>query len=580
MFIRTVETKGETYVRIVENLYINGKHTQRTIANLGNLKLQKENLIKIIYGLKKLVHEQLYSPDEIDPEAGLEYGSIYVAEKLWEEVGLKNMLEKYFSKGAKTAKEIYAKVMVLNRLSEPKSKLGIFRWLENVWIDGLEFKKELTKEESKKLVEIFYKTLDYIEKFKEKLEKELYYNIRNLFSLKVDIVFYDLTSTYFEGEGPEEIAKLGKSRDSKSRNKQIIIGLIMCAGLPIGHHIFEGNRADKKTVEEVVEDLRARFEINRCIFVGDRGIVSKKVIEFLEDKEYEYIVALRRRRSLETAKAIEIELTEADRIAEFSKEATITNPDKEENFYAKEVGGADAVGADEWGLASKEGRRLILCLNSKRAKEEAIKRAEKIAKVKEELEELAESVKNGNRVTEKPITERATRILSHHNGSRYFRYRVSGKGKFSFEENEEKLEYEKKLDGKFVLLTNNKLFPVKEIVKTYKELSEIEMAFKELKDFLRIRPIYHYREKRVRSHVVICVWAYLLEKILEQKLKGAQLDISAREALKSLGKIRMIPTKLAGKQFLYTTKLDWKNSKILKAVGLSDPPRLIEVKNH
>ena len=120
--------------------------------------------------------------------------------------------------------------------------------------------------------------------------------LRNLFALKVDLVFYDLTSTYFEGNGPGELAKHGYSRDSKARNRQVLVGVVMIDGWPIAHHVFEGNQRDSSTVESVLKDIEERFGLGRVVFVGDRGMVTSKNIELLRGRGQGYVVGLNRRR--------------------------------------------------------------------------------------------------------------------------------------------------------------------------------------------------------------------------------------------------------------------------------------------
>ena len=120
---------------------------------------------------------------------------------------------------------------------------------------------------------------------------------KSVLNLKVDLVFYDVTSSYFEGAGPEGFARLGYSRDHEPGKRQVVIGLIMCNGLPIGHEVFEGSRLDKETVKDIVKKLKEKFAINRCIFVGDRGLVTKENLKELEGNGFDSILALKRRRN-------------------------------------------------------------------------------------------------------------------------------------------------------------------------------------------------------------------------------------------------------------------------------------------
>ncbi len=130
---------------------------------------------------------------------------------------------------------------------------------------------------------------------KDEIETALYGRLRDLFSLKPELVLYDITSAYFEGSGPTSVARHGYSRDGKPRNKQVIVGVVMVGGWPIVHHVWEGNRLDHSTVQEVVGELRTRFEFSRVIFVGDRGMVTEENLQHLIEEGQGYLVGVKRR---------------------------------------------------------------------------------------------------------------------------------------------------------------------------------------------------------------------------------------------------------------------------------------------
>jgi transposase len=142
-----------------------------------------------------------------------------------------------------------------------------------------------------------YQILDQLFKAKDQIELALYRRLRDLFSFKPDLVLYDITSTYFEGAGPADFAKHGYSRDAKPQNVQVIVGVVMVAGWPIAHHVWEGNRLDHSTVQEVISDLRKRFAFGRLVFVGDRGMVTDANIESIKNDGDGYIVGIKRRRN-------------------------------------------------------------------------------------------------------------------------------------------------------------------------------------------------------------------------------------------------------------------------------------------
>jgi transposase len=291
-------------------------------------------------------------------------------------------------------------------------------------------------------------------------------------------------------------------------------------------------------------------------------MATKEVVEFLEAQDWEYIVALRRRRCVESARAVEVELTEQDQ--------------RLGDLYVREVVGAgDELAEEEWALAAQAGRRLLVCLNPKRQQEERQKRAEKMEGVGQKLEALQRSVHAGHRVDPQKIVAAATRILSRHNGTRYFTYRVPGRGQFEYEEKSSSLAYEQKLDGKFVLLARAQKLNAPALVEAYKELCDVEWAFRSLKSFERIRPIYHWNERRVRGHVWVCVLALLLERVMQRKLDQAKLALSSEMALSSLRTIKVVPMDVAGREFIMTTPVSAQNQKILNALGVKPPPRLL-----
>src|SRR5262249_12301286 len=145
-------------------------------------------------------------------------------------------------------------------------------------------------------LDAWYRTLDQLSGAKERIEVALYYRLRDLFSLKPELILYDITSTYFEGAGPEDFAQHGYSRDSKPHNVQVVVGVVMVSGWPIAHHVWPGNRIDHDTVQEVVRDLHTRFDLGRIVFAGDRGMVTAENLAALKRDHQGFVVGLNRRR--------------------------------------------------------------------------------------------------------------------------------------------------------------------------------------------------------------------------------------------------------------------------------------------
>jgi len=201
-------------------------------------------------------------------------------------------------------------VLVANRLIAPSSEHGLAGWLESDYVCDRRGRRYVPcwKEHGRVKVDFtqlqrWYRTLDHLIAHKERIELALFHRLRDLFSLQPEPVFYDVTSTYFEGRGPKDFARHGHSRDGKPRNVQVVVGMVMVAGWPIAHHVWAGNTADKTTVGEVLEDLSERFAFGRVVLVGDRGMVSTSNLAALKaagkGRGFGFLLGLTRRRNPE-----------------------------------------------------------------------------------------------------------------------------------------------------------------------------------------------------------------------------------------------------------------------------------------
>jgi len=539
MFLRILKVKRKNrihkYLVLVESYRKNGKPTPRIIRNFGSLhNLNIKELKNLAFAFAKFSRLKFTDIDEkLRTIADYKYGDVLVIDHLWNELKLNEKLKKYLNTKAAFEVELALKIMVINRLIAPKSKLSVVEWQKTIYLEELQ-NKEIQYHQ-------FLRALDYFYKVKELLEEDIYYELRDLFSLKLNVVFYDLTSTYFEGQKCS-LAEFGYSRDHRSDARQIILALLVTDdGLPIAHEVFKGNRADKTTLKEAVKTVKKRFQIKRCIFVCDRGIVSEENRELLDKEQYEYIFALRKRH-----------LREAEIL--FNSQEPFR--DIEENLKAKEI--------------IYNNRRYVLCHNLEKEGDDRKFRNRLIERTFVRLEKLKKSK------VKKPeiLIRRATRILTKLKSTKYFTYKISDDGNFEYEISQAILAREEGYDGKYILMTNIKDITVKELIRTYKNLSQVESAFRTIKDFLRIRPIYHYAPERVCAHVFVCVLAYLLEKIFETKLKQAKLQISPATALERLDRVRLVINEFDNKMFKCITELSPHQNMILKACGINHISRV------
>src|SRR3954453_5828253 len=305
MYPRTVKVRSKSgtvneYVRVVEAYRDGGKVKQRVVADLG----RKDLLVEVLPKLRRLLTGEAHDPADPQFAEAPTWGPVLVVRALFDQLGLWSILDRYLghAKGVPFADRAF--VLVANRLIAPASEHGLAGWLETDFVCDRTGRRFVPHWHQRRRVRVhprqldaWYRTLDQLLAAKDRIEVALYHRLRDLFSLKPELVLYDITSTYFEGVGPHDFAKHGYSRDGKSQNVQVIVGVVMVAGWPIAHHVWEGNRVDHSTVQGVISDLRERFAFGRVVFVGDRGMDTDENIESIKKDHHGFLVGVKRRRN-------------------------------------------------------------------------------------------------------------------------------------------------------------------------------------------------------------------------------------------------------------------------------------------
>jgi transposase len=402
----------------------------------------------------------------------------------------------------------------------------------------------------------WYGTLDELLVRKPQIEQELFLRLRNLFSLNVDLVFYDLTSTYFEGHGPGGLARHGHSRDGKPRNRQVLVGLVMIEGWPIAHHVFAGNLRDSTTVIEVLADLQARFGLRRIVFVGDRGMVTADNVNWLRAQGQGYLVGLKRRRQPE--------------ILRYLERATGPWLECPAGISASEKYPVPKTLVQEV-ASGKAGVRVFVVHSEERLEYERGEREKAMRRVQEELEALQLRVKQGKLKAPEKIGAAASRVLSRYHGYRYYTWELK-QDQFHYFEHAQNLQQEKAVEGKYLIQSEEPNLSAVEAVEIYKELSEVERAFSGLKDVIEMRPIYHRTESRVQAHIFIASLAFLLDRALEKQLKSAGMDLSSKQAWQTLKTVRVVDIDLGnGEHKQSVTQGSRRAATILSMLGIKNP---------
>ena len=585
MFIRSIQVRGSSgivheYVRVVASVREKGCVKQKVVANLG----RRDTLEAILPLLERFLRgddQQEQLAKQLAQEGPIEFldastwGPMLVVRHFFAELGLWQILDAgrrwpRLLPDENPDDDWPSRVLALiaNRLTRPGSEHALGAWLETDFVCDRHGSRYVPCWKRRGRVEInptqlqyWYRTLDHLLLNKDKIEVALYQRLRNLFDFQPDLVFYDLTSTYFAGHGPGDLAKHGYSRDGKPRNVQVVVGVVMVAGWPIAHHVWAGNTRDSKTVPEVVADLSKRFAFRQVVFVGDRGMVTEKNLQVLEKAEGEwgFLVGMTRRQNPEAEALI-------DRVDEsrwIDCKAGITAQEKSEPPRTR----VQEVSCDRAGV-----RVFVVDSDERRAYEQRM-REKVMERARVGLQKVQTRVEKGQLKKAEKIGAAVERVMQRHHGHRYYDWALED-GRLRYFEHPVNLPREKKYEGKYLIQTDQPDMTPEEAVAQYKELNEVERGFHALKDPIGMRPIWHRVERRVRAHIFVAALAFLIDRMLERALKDGGVALSAQAAWSALQTVRHISIRVQGQLRSGVTPGSARARQVLKTLKLSDtrPP--------
>lgn len=546
MFARIKKSGKNEYLQIVENYRENKKSKQRVIATLGRLdKMRDKGEIEgLIRSFSRFSRKSvLLLSSQSDPRVQVKkIGPSLIFERLWQETGiasiLKNLLwERKFEFDVERA----VFITVLHRLMSSGSDRHCDYWRRDYKLPGTE---ELS-------LHHFYRAMCFLgeevsdqskaspftsRRIKDIIEEELFLSRRDLFS-SLEMVFFDTTSIYFEGEGGETLGRNGHSKDHRPDLKQMIIGVLMDnTGMPLCCEIWPGNIADVTTLIPITESVRNRFRVNHFCIVADRGMISTETIRQLESpgNNIRYILGVRMRQVSEVKKEV---LSRQGRYKEVHPESS--HQKEPSPLKVKEV--------------LHNGKRYIVCLNTKQARKDQHDRENILASLQDKLRSGAGSL-IGNKG--------------------YRKYLKIARKSVSI--NFEKVKYEERFDGKWVLQTNTDLSP-EEVALHYKELWMVEDIFRKIKSLLETRPVYHRIDETICGHVFCSFLALVLLKELNRRLEDAGFHFEweqLKQDLKSLQEIKIEENSIT---FAVRSECQGTCSKVFKAVGVAIPPTIKEL---
>lgn len=531
MFLREVVTgrregKPVRYAQIVE-AYRNddGKSRHRVLLPLGRVdRLDHDQVRRLVVALSRYL-------DTGEVPAGgrvghvRDFGIPFLADALWRRMGLPAFFTRQLRRRkfeAPVERALFA--LVTHRMCDPGSKLACSDWIEqDAWLPS-------TDPASKVQLQHLYRAMDFLDECHESLEAALYTHRRSLFD-RVELVYYDTTSTYFEcdepGDEPEQygLRQRGYSRDVRPDRKQIVIGLAVDQqGIPVASDVYSGDTSDALTVVPMLERLRA-LGLKRVVWVADRGMASSINIASVRAAGLDYILGVRLRAAEELRAAISADETPYVEAAE--------------GLQVKEV--------------RVEGRRMVVCFSPASAERDLKLRTGAIDRMRRVLDEV-----NGG--------GDASAITTHGLYRRFVTRRSDG----TFQLDKKKLEREAQCDGTFVLEVSDDKMPAAAAALAYKGLLRVEQAFRTLKHGVDIRPVYHRLDKRIRAHVTLCTLAYLLERVVEIEAK-----MPFEQVRKVLGRLRAVELTFEKQTVWETSAPSPEAKKILTAVGAPTVPRVL-----
>ncbi len=543
MFLRRCERrkngKRHTYWALVESYRTAKGSRQRVVSYLGELARHEESgwakLGRHLDGKRAARRPQLSlfdppcpgEPDEDEPvlvklrgvrfERLRDFGDVWLAWGLWRMLGLDELLAGRTEVGREEIPwGTVAAILTIARFCEPASELHI----EEKWYRRTALQDLLGVPPEKVHTDRLYDGLDQLLPHKEAIEKHLQ-RLGELFPLQCDLLLYDITSTYFEGDMQGcPIAQRGYSRDSRPDRPQVCIGLVVSEeGFPLGYEVFAGNRQDSTTVRSIVEALERKYGALSRVWVMDRGMVSEENLKFLRERGGHYIVGTPK----QMLRQFEQHITEQDwTTAQAGVEVKlVASSDAEETFLLARS--ADRR-AKELAMHEKFTERLLAGLQKLQAAAEAgrLKDAtlagERLGRLKEKNWRAAHAF---DITIRKLATPRGKQRLE-----------------IAWQRNPRFADWSQLADGCYLLRSNLTGVDAATLWKRYIQLTEAEWAFRIAKDELEIRPIWHHKEDRVKAHILVCFLAYAMWKTLAGWMSGAGLGEAPRTLLYELAKIK------------------------------------------
>ena len=550
MFFRVKKSGPRQYLQIVENRWEQGGSRQRVLTTLGRLEELREHgaLDSLLRSGAKFSDSLMvisrHKQGESLEVASRRIGPGRIFERLWKETGCREVIEGLLrGRQFEFSVERAVFLTVLHRLMDPGSDRQADRWREGYSIEGV---GDLQLHQLYRAMGWLGEELPMAEQCdmtrfaprctKDRIEEELFWRQRDLFS-RLDLVFFDTTSIYFEGNGGETLGAYGKSKDHRPDLKQMVVGAVLDQdGNPVCCEMWPGNAADVKSLIPVVDRLRKRFGVGQVCIVADRGMISQETLRELESEQrgWKYILGARMRKHKEVR----------DEVLSVPGRYRVVRPKGKSKKGPSPLKVKDVV---------IDGRQYVLCLNEDQARKDAADREAILAALREQLKQGEKSLI----------------------GNKGYRKYVKSTGK-RFEIDEKKVREEARYDGKWVLRTNTDM-SMDELALKYKQLWMVENLFRSVKSILGTRPIYHKRDDTILGHVFCSFLALVLMKELQNRIEQKGYELEWNDIIRDLDRLQEIEIEQDDKRFLLRTEAAGTCGKVFQAAGVALPPTVRQV---
>ena len=549
MFFRQKKSGKRVYLQIVENHWEKGKTKQHVIATLGRLDQLQENgkLDALLQSGARFAEAVMvlnaHRQGDTPSVRTTRIGPALVFGRLWEQLQIPQVIRQLLQGRRFTVPiERILFLTVLHRLFGGGSDRScVLVWKKDYHIPGTE----------NVALHHVYRTMGWLGEAlpddeqqhatpfaprcrKDVFEEALFDRRRDLFN-ELELVFFDTTSIYFEGEGGSELGQYGHSKDHRPDRKQMVVGVVIDGqGRPLCCELWPGNVTDVKTLIPVVDRLRQRFRIRTICVVADRGMISKETIAQLQDKQrnVRFILGARLRNVKEIYENV---LSRGGRYRE-------VHPPREKS-------------SDRSPLKVKEvcvdKRRYVVCLNEEEARKDHAEREAIVAGLREQL-------------------KRGDKSLV---GNKGYRKYLASSGK-TFSIDEAKVKREARFDGKWVLQTDMSELSAEEVALKYKQLWMVEEMFRTAKTLLETRPIFHHVDDTIRGHVFCSFLALVLRKELQDRLEAAAEQFEWAEILRDVKALENVEVEHDEKHFLLRSELEGSCGAVFRSVGVAIPPTI------